>query len=180
MSLFNKVNSSRKPINREDIEEELLKTYSRMFSLSIPGITKGQARKEVKKIIEICKKQAKEQGTTDQPENYGDLLLDLFSTGNPDIQKMVDRSSNDGSTIEDFREYWNLPDLSRRMILMSEEVFRYGKYIEFKEKGLSSEQAMSEVRKMFPIYGNPEDTRSLPRDDMIFPRFNRHPVKMGL
>lgn len=156
---------SRKSKKQKDLEEDLLEFYSKMWSMLPTGLDKTQGREQFRKLIEICKQQAKAQGTDNLPADLGDIIISLYRAGDPKRQKMVNRALDDGATIEDFREFWNLPDLSRRMVQMSEEVFRYAQFTSFTERGLTADQAMLEVKKMFPMYGDPTDTSKFSADD---------------
>ena len=146
-------------------EKEILALYAKMFSELPTGMSRAQADEEWKKLIGVCKQQAVMEGTTDQPENFGDFVLKKYYSGHPFALKMIKTACDDGATIEDLRVFWNLPDLSRRMILMSENVFRVSEFLCMKERGLPADRAMVEVRSKFPMYGNPEDTSKFSGDD---------------
>jgi len=82
----------------------------------------------VKKAIGLCKEQAAKEGTADLPDNYGDLLIQATESGDPKAKKYVDKACKEGSTDEDVREFWNLNDLLRRMVIWSENVFCYSTF----------------------------------------------------
>lgn len=152
------------------IERELLDLYFQMFSQLPMGWTLEQAREEVKKAIAVCKKQAKEEGTDILPEDFGDLLLrDADSEYDPIAKKIVEKARKEGATDEDIRKYWNMHDLQRRMVIWSENVFRYSVYLSAIEEELSPDEAIIKQRKMFPMYGDPEDTRHTSGDDNPLP-----------
>lgn len=161
------------------IEQELLELYSQMFSQLPTGMTLKQARKEVKKMIKACKKEAKKEG--DNIPNCGDLMLHAAELGVAYAKKRVEEAREEGATDEDIREYWNLHYLQRRMVIWSENVFRYAEFLSAKkEENLSSEVAGKRIRKMFPIYGNPKDTSDIyvSYDDRPLPNELRGRVDM--
>ena len=89
--------------------------------------------------------------------------------GEPKIKRIVDKARHEGATDDDIKEYWNLPDLSRRMVVWSENNFRYLAFTQAKDDGLSTDDAAAGVHKMFPIYGDPEDTSKLSGDNRPIP-----------
>jgi uncharacterized protein YifE (UPF0438 family) len=154
-----------KRIKRKILEKSVLETYAKGFARIPLGPGDPPWREQVKMMIELCKKQAKEEGTEDMPENLGEVFLELSLAGSSDYKTMVDKAYNDGATIGDFREFWNLPDLGRRMIFKSEDIFRYSSYLAFKEDGLTADEAMAKVRKTLPMYGDPEDQSNAQGDN---------------
>lgn len=166
------------------IEKELEELYSQMLSQVHTGMTLEQARNEVQKAIDLCKEQAAKEGTADLPDNYGDLLIQATESGDPKAKKIVDKARKEGSTDEDVREFWNLNDLQRRMVIWSENVFRYSTFKCVKKDGLTADDAMVQVRKMFPMYGDPDDTSNTSGDDRPLPhelrgRVDRYRKKSG-
>ena len=55
------------------------------------------------------------------------------------------------------------------MVVWSENIFRLTAFKHFRKEGLSSEKAGEEIRRMFPIYGNPDDLRHTSGDDRPLP-----------
>lgn len=142
-----------------------------MFLSQLPTrMTLEEAHKAVKDAIKGCKEEAMREGTADWPENVGDLLLEVAKAEHVKYRKIVEKARKEGATDEDIREFWNLNDLQRRMVLWSENVFRYSSFLSFRDDGLSADEAMSRVRKMFPMYGDPEDTSHTSGDDRPLPQ----------
>ncbi|MCJ7457750.1 MAG: hypothetical protein MUP17_02010 [candidate division Zixibacteria bacterium] len=155
-----------------NIEREVEEMYSQMFSQLSDGMTLKQAREKVKEAIKLCKKEAKKEGTANLPDNYGDLLIQAAETGDPKAKKIVDKARKEGATYEDIREFWNLSDLIRRMVRWSENVFRTSMAMSLWKPGLSKDeekQIATEIRKSFPMYGDPDDTRVTIGDDRPLP-----------
>lgn len=151
------------------IERELLQLYSQMFSQLPIGWTLEQARKEVKKAIKAYEIQAKKERTDDLRKNFGNWILKAYELRIPNAMRIVEKARKEGANDEDIRKYWNLHDLQRRMVVWSENVFRYSTFLAAREEGLSPDEAIIKQRKMFPMYGNPEDTRHTSGDDRPLP-----------
>ena len=161
-----------------EIEEDMVEFYSQMLRHLYPSL--DEARNEVKKIIESCKEIAKKDGTDDLPENFGDLIMKGYESGDPKSKKLVEKACNEGATDEDIKKWWNLHDLERRMMISIDNIFRGSLFYKAKDEGLSSDEAAERVRKTFPMYGNPEDTSKLTRDDRLIPHELRDRVNVYL
>ncbi|OIP13805.1 MAG: hypothetical protein AUJ99_00875 [Caldisericum sp. CG2_30_36_11] len=158
--------------SQSDIEKELGEMYSQMLSQLPTGMTLEYARREVKKAIELCKEQAIKEGTIDLPNNYGDLLIRAAESGDPNAKKIVDKARKEGATDEDIREFWNLNDLQRRMVIWSENLHRVAMASYLLRPGLSKDEekkAAAKIRKTFPMYGDPDNTKVTSGDDRPLP-----------
>jgi len=172
--------------SQSDIEKELEEMYSQMLSQLPTGMTLELARREVRKAIELCKEQAIKEDTVDLLNNYGDLLIRAAGSGDLNAKKIVDKAHKEGATDEDIREFWNLNDLQRRMVMWSENVHRVAMVSSLWKPGLSEdeeEKAAAKLRKTFPMYGNPDNTRVTSGDDRPLPhelrgRVDRWRIKM--
>lgn len=152
-----------------DLEKELEDMYS-AYLVQLPmGMTAEEARTSVRDAIKGCKEQAIKEGTANWSENMGDLLLEAAQVGHEKYKKIVEKARGEGATDEDIREFWNLSDLQRRMVMWSENVFRYSNFLSFRDQGLSADEAMAETRRMFPMYGDPDDTTHTSGDDRPLP-----------
>lgn len=148
-----------------NIESELEEIYSQMLAQLPTGITLKQAHKEVKEAIKACKEQALRERTANLKPDFGDFLIKAAASGEESAKRIVNKASKDGATEEDICELWNMNDLQRRMIDWAENTFRYATFLDLKENGLSSDEAMVQVRKIFPMYGDPDDTKHTSGDD---------------
>lgn len=148
-----------------EIEKDLVELYVPMLMHLYQSLDK--ARKEVKRIIELCKEDAKKDGTDNLPENFGDFIIKASESGDPKSKKLVEKARNEGATDEDIKKWWNLYDLERRMMISIDNIFRGATFYKAKDEGLSSDEAAERVRKTFPIYGDPEDTSKLTGDDRL-------------
>lgn len=157
MSLFSRLFGGQNTA----IERELHELYTRMLESRL-GWTPSEATRAVSGAIAACKREGKAEGTADLPEDFGDVLIVAAGSGEPKSKRIVDKARREGATDDDIREWWNLPDIARRMVLWSENIFRLAVFTHGKEEdGLSPEQAAARVHKMYPIYGDPEDTSKL-------------------
>lgn len=164
MSLFSRLFGGQAAIERQ-----LRDWYAQMLS-AVPGYTARQAEQQASEMIALCKQQGKAEGTTDLPADFGDRILQAARFGEAKSRRIVERARREGATDDDIREWWNLGDLARRMVLLSEDTFRISVFMHASEDdGLSPEDAAARVHKMFPIYGDPEDTSTLTGDNRPLP-----------
>ena len=171
---------------KKELEEELEEMYSQFLSQLPTGMTLELARKEVKKAIELCKKQAIEEGTADLPENFGHLLIEAAKKGDPNAKKIVDKAHKEGATDDDIREFWNLDDLQRRMAIFMSEALKVTMAASLWKEGLTKDEEKeiaTKIRRTFPMYGDPDNTRVTSGDDRPLPyelmfRVDRWRMKM--
>jgi hypothetical protein len=75
-----------------------------------------------------------------------------------------------GANDDDIRQWWNLHDLERRMILWEDKIIRFTTVLHFKNsEGLSTEEAILKIRKTFPLYGDPSDESNMKGADRPLP-----------
>lgn len=165
MSLFSRLFRGR----QSAIERELHEMYVQMLCM-VAGYSPADAEQAVSEAIAMCKQQGAAEGTADLPEDFGDRMIDAARMGEPKSQRIVEKARREGATDDDIKEWWNLPDLSRRMVLWSENIFRYSVFLHAKnDDGLSADDAPARVHKTFPIYGDPQDTSKLSGDNRPLP-----------
>lgn len=151
-----------------EVERDLEDTYASVLS-TIPGWSLRRVRAEVRKAIRMCKEQAQKEGTDRLPEGFGDWLIEAAGSGAPPAARIVERARREGARDADIREWWNLAEWQRRMVLWSEQAFRYAAYLAGLEESLPHDAAMMRVRMTFPMYGDPEDTSRVSGDDRALP-----------
>ncbi len=156
--------------NSDEVEKEVEELYSRIMFQEGTGMTQKQARVSVREAIALCKAQSIKEGTASLPNDYGDLLLKATESGDPDSKTIVDKARNEGATDDDIREYWNLPDLMRRMVHWSENVFRVSFTMGQWDHDLSKNEAAIQIRKAFPMYGDPADVHVTSGEDRPLPQ----------
>ena len=165
MSLFSRLLGKR----QSAIERELYDMYVQMLCM-VAGYSPADAKQTVSEAITMCKQQGAAEGTADLPKDFGNRMIEAARMGESKSQRIVDKARREGATDDDIKGWWNLPDLCRRMVLWSEDTFRYAVFLHaIKEDGLSHEDAAARVHKMYPIYGDPEDTSKLSGDNRPLP-----------
>ena len=161
---------------RSQEEKQLLNTYSRV--LASTGLSRREAREQVKQAIEDCKQAAREEGTDEAPEDLGDRILERAEEGDEQASRIVERARKEGATDDDIRQWWNMSDLRRRMICWAEDAcVRMPMYVTATRHGLSEEEAGEKVRQYFPVYGDPDDTEMGTGDDRPLPHELRDRVE---
>ena len=164
------------PGRESHLGKQLLRTYTEVFTRS--GVPRREARRQAKSGIRLCKEAGRREGTADMPDNYGDALIEGAQEGQTECVARVESARNEGATEADIRRWWNLDDLKRRMICWAEEVaVRLPMYLTAKQHGLSDDDAAEKVRSLFPVYGDPQDTRYGTGDDRPLPHELRHRVE---
>jgi hypothetical protein len=169
------------------IEKALEEMYTQFLCQQPTGMTFDQALDSVKEAIKQCKEQAREEGSADLPANYGDLSIKAAESGEPSSGRIVDKYRREGATVEDIRELWNLDDLQRRMVEWWQNVYRVAYVMSRLKPGFSEdekEKLALDMRKMFPRYGDPDDTSIGSGDDRPLPyvlrgRVDRWRMRMG-
>lgn len=152
------------PSVEKELEDFYASVYQNLFEM-LPT----EARRTVRDIIAACKQKGREEGTADLPENFGDFLLLQAREGIPEALRIVEKARKEGARDEDIAEWWNLHDLQRRMVLWSEEVFRYASFKNFLAQGIDADEAMRRVRQIFPMYGDHSDITHASGDDRPLP-----------
>ena len=164
MSLLGRSRESRSEEMEHQLEDLYAETHHNLF-----GTPPAEARRMIRDVISKCKKQGIEEGTADLSENLGDILIAQAEEGTPAALRIVGKARNEGARDQDIAEWWNLHDLQRRMVVWSEEVFRYANFRSFLEQGLDADEAMRRVRRIFPMYGDPRDTTHVTGEDRPLP-----------
>lgn len=161
MGIFSRVFGS------SDIDKQLEYQYVPM--LQMMGMSSSQAKNNFHDMLKLAKEESQAEGSSNLPQNFGDILIEREST-NDKFRSMLAKRRKEGVRDEDVRWWWNMHDLERRMMLKVDEIFRLSLFKELmEEEGLGEEKAAKEVRKLFPIYGDPEDTTNTNGDDRPLP-----------
>lgn len=159
-----------------DIEKAMLDTYSQILSMS--GVPSSEAKKLTGDMLNQAIEQSKKEGTYDFPQNLGDIILGEADTDNLTIKKVAEsirqklpRKKEEGVRDEDVRWWWNLSDVERRMMLAQDLAAKSTGMLAALEKGIatSPDEAIAIVIKIYPVYGNPDDTTHSSGDDRPLP-----------
>jgi len=179
MGIFSKLFGSSSSIEKQ-LEEKYVPMLQTMLGMSLP-----QAVYFFNTLLEQAKREAQKEGTLDLPLNFGDILLKKEATDEK-IRSILAKKRKEGVKDEDIRWWWNMHDLERRMMLKIDDIFRlalFAKLVE--EDGLTKEEAAKRVRKLFPIFGDPDDTTHSSGDDRPLPyelkdRINNYTMKRSM
>ena len=149
-----------------DINKILQDTYIPLL------IANGNTLKESKKIFKILLKSAKKEsrleGMSNLPKNYGDFLLkESLSKGK--TRDVIKDLRKDGVRDEDIKWCWNMDDLERRIIEKIDDNIRVVSFLNNRKDGMSEEEAAKNVRKYYPMYGDPKDKSQATGDDRPLP-----------
>ena len=162
MGFFSKVFGSSSSIERQ-LEEQ----YVSMFQMMM-GISVAEAKRTFSDMVNRASAESEREGTGKLPAHFGDVLLRRESTDNK-ARVMLEKKRREGVKDDDIRWWWNMHDLERRIMLQFDEITRLAVFSKQREAGLSSEEAAREVRKIFPTFGDPDDTRHTSGDDRPLP-----------
>ena len=144
-----------------DIEKQLEDQYVSVFQMM--GMSLSQAKSTFRDMLKLAKDEAQAEGTLNLPQNLGDILLGKKSA-------MLEKRRKEGARDEDIRWWWNRHELDRKMMIKFDDISKLGLFKKLLEENhLSDEEAMKEVRKWFPDYGDPEDTTYTAGDDRPLP-----------
>ncbi len=163
MSFFSKLFKSPVP----EYEIELFNTNVEM--LCMMGQPRREAESVVRDAIKQCKAEMAADGTDRLRDNIGTQIVEEARNGHEGSKAIIKPAVEEGATLKDIEEWWNLPELARRMVQWSENSFRIAIFMQAKEEGLSAEAAGKRVHMMFPTYGNPEDSNNQKGDDRKLP-----------
>lgn len=166
----------------DSLEKQCEELYSNFF-VSI-GYTEKRARKEIRKVIAECKAEAKKDGWEKLPDKYGDWLLENAKLGNILAVKIVEKARLNGAKDEDIRNYWNMKEWERRLMIWYDNMFRLPAFYKLEDEGLSEVLAVKKLNKSFPYYGDPDDTTICSGEDRPLPyeikdRVNSYMEKCG-
>jgi hypothetical protein len=133
-------------------------------------MSRTDAEKAVQDAIVMCKQQGAMERTDKLPRDFGDRILVAANAGEPKSKRIVEKARKEGANDEDIAEWWNMPDLCRHMVIWSENCFRHMVFLHaLDDDQLSAELAAARVHKMFPIYGDPDDTSKLSEENRPIP-----------
>jgi len=130
----------------------------------------GVSRKQIRDAIQQCKREAEIAGDSEFGENFGEDLLNRANNGDEDAITAVENRIKGGANEDDIKSWWKKHYLERRMIKWEDDLTRVTTFKALiMEKGLSEDEALKEMRKSFPIYGDPTDESSATGEDRPIP-----------
>lgn len=126
-------------------------------------------KETVEAIIKSCQEESQKEGTDRFPENFGNILIEDADCGIPYAKNIVETARREGATDEDIKNYWNLSDLEKRLMTAVDNIYRSAGYFKKKDKGLPNKEAVIELNRFFPHYGNPNDTSKFSGENRPLP-----------
>jgi len=166
MGLFN-------PNEYNEIENEILRIYSQML-MAHYQLSEAEAEKSVTDMLDKCVELSKSARTYDLPNNLGNIVVGDDNTTDSRISAIADfvkerLPDTEGVRKEDIREFWNLNDIERRILIEFDEHIRMAAMLELLSDGKTTDEATEKIFKSYPIYGDPNDTSKRTGDDRPLP-----------
>lgn len=129
-----------------EIRQKLEPEYVTMFQ-SVMGMSLGEAREAFEHLIAEAKKNSieKKLGDVDAHKLYS------MAQTNDNVRWQLDWKAQQGVREEDFAWWWNMPDLERQVLLVSDTNNRNARYIALRESGVSAEDAAADITTTIPI-----------------------------
>jgi len=150
------------------LEKALKEQYVPIFQ-NMMGLSRVKARQTFEQLYARVLKDAEKEDTLSLPARLGDFLLERESADKK-VSEVLAKKRKEGVKDEDIRWWWNMPDLARRMMVKVDEVFLYSMYLKFtKEEGLAPEDANEKLRRVRPVFGNPDDVSYAKGQDRPLP-----------
>jgi len=152
------------------VEKILLQLHTEFLNMATGNIK--EAKKDAVACLDKAISESKIEGTYCLPINFGDIMLDdkfdltgfKFQNFLIAMRKQIPIKYEEGVTDEDIKWWWNQFDIERRMIVKQDETTRGALWLqvflnsfEINDKKRAVEAAC-QVRKAFPMFGDPNDT----------------------
>jgi hypothetical protein len=154
MGFFSKLFGS----SSDEITETLARTYVPMFIKQM-GMSTSEARKTFRDILKDAERKSAEEGTSELPTNFGDILLKEEGVDEK-VTSMLEKKRREGVRNDDIRWWWNMHDIERRMMVAFDDVMKITAYkVLTEDEGLNADDAKRRIRSSFPIFGDSDDTR---------------------
>jgi len=128
----------------------------RIMELRATGYGQEEATSKVREMVTRAAEIVVERGLSNQPANYGDLLLQQEAS-NPKIHLALETIRAEGVRDEDIRWWWNKSALERVMIEQDDEINRTSAFYELLRDGFDGEQAAKKLFAIHPKFGTPAE-----------------------
>ncbi len=159
---------SSQPSGSSDIRGQLEALYVPLFQ-TVLGMTFAQANSTFCRLYRSAEREAKKDGTIRLPVNRGDILLEKESLLTQ-VESMLAKRRAEGVQDEDIRWWMNRHELDRRMMIRADDLGRRALLTKLCDRdGLSTKEAARAVKRYYPIFGDPHDTRASRGDDRPLP-----------
>ena len=151
-----------------DLEHKLEELCSASIR-ELMGVSPAQAEDIARQLMAQAKVESRAERSSELPPHFGDSLLEKESI-DESVKLMLTKKRSEGVRDEDIRWWWNMHDIERRMMVKFDDWSKLTLFIKFREEnGYGPDMAMVRVRKLFPIFGDPEDTTHASGQDRPLP-----------
>jgi len=150
-----------------DIEKHVEDRYVFIFQ-EIVGMSPSQAKSAFHNIVQEAKKEYLKEGYPDLTDNVGDFILAKESSDEK-IRSIVAKKRNEGVRDQDIRWWFNMRDLETRILLKVDDISIRSLFVKLRERGISEDEAVKEIRKRYPLFGDPDDTSQSAGEDRPLP-----------
>lgn len=168
-----------KPYPKKEIKKQLIDSYTRIHP-----------NKEVKRMISAFEKDLKDNGCDNIPVHFGEMVADRLLEGKfpfnlAAIYDDIATAIADGATRADIIEHYDLYPIQILMVEWSEQVKKETAINFFAMEGIwSTEEILSKILRMFPIYVYPKNAQYLQGEDrrispILRNRVNRYWASIG-
>ena len=130
-------------------EKELWHQETAMFGAM--GLGPREARREAKRRVKAAIAESKKEGTYGIGP-LGASMLRKYRT-DPEMKREYEGMTKDGVTDNDILEWWDLPDVERRLMVIDDDHFRIATMLERIDAGFSPHEACRLVWRSFPMFG---------------------------
>ena len=152
--------------SKSEMDVALIDTYAAMFSAMDMSSTEAHAEAEA--MLTKAKENTQALGRDQWPPNVGDALL-AGQEVVPGLFASINKAREEGATDDDIRQWWNMHEIERQMVVISDDICRQGVFVQALQHDMSPDAAAAEVRRVFPMYGDPADTEHTTGDDRPLP-----------
>jgi len=111
-------------------------------------------------LIQTAKEKSREKKLAGLDAN---VYLSLAQT-NPKVQAELDWKIGEGVREQDFRRWWDMPDLERQLLVLMDFIGNAGYFGALRDKGFSAEEALRLVNQASPSYVEFSDMSKLPKN----------------
>ena len=118
------------------------------------GLSEVESKVRSIEIFNKAKDRMKKANQKNLPENYGKIVLEKERSDPSFMNFNIKRK--DGVTDNDIKNYWDVPAIERFLIQEIDDFLRENTYEKYITKGINSREAQDAIRKVFPIYKEPE------------------------
>lgn len=152
--------------SKSEMDVALIDTYAAMFSGM--GMSSTEAHAQAETMLAEAKENTRALGRDQWPPNVGDALV-AGQEVVPGLFEVIDKAREEGATDDDIRQWWNMQEFERQMVVISDDICRQGVFAQALQRDMSMDAAAAEVRRVFPMYGDPTDTEHTNGDDRPLP-----------